>query len=41
MIPKPVVAAVVIVATAHAFLPAPASSTVPRTVLVEEFGWAS
>jgi len=40
MVSKPLVGAVAILAVAAAFLPVPASSTVQRTVLVEEFGWA-
>jgi hypothetical protein len=41
MTPKPLIAAATLLAVAFAFLPAPADSTVPRTVLVEETGWTS
>ena len=39
---KPLVRAVALLALASLYVPAPAkSTTVPRTVLVEEFGWAT
>jgi hypothetical protein len=42
MTSKPLVGAVALLAIASLYVPAPAeSTTVPRTVLVEEFGWAS
>jgi hypothetical protein len=39
---KRLVRAVALLALASLYVPAPAeSTTVPRTVLVEEFGWAT
>jgi hypothetical protein len=42
MTSKPLVRAVALFALASLYVPAPAgSTTVPRTVLVEETGWAT
>jgi len=41
MTPKPLIRVVPLLAVAFALLPVPATSTVPRTVLVEETGWVS
>ena len=41
MASKPLAGVVALLAMASLFLPAPAISTVPRTVLVEETGWAT
>lgn len=41
MTSKPLIRAVALLALASLYAPAPAESTVPRTVLVEEFGWAT
>jgi len=41
MISKPLAGVVTLIAVASFLVPVPATSTVPRTVLVEETGWHS